>query len=200
MITICQSNMIWGNYIMNEITNHAELTVEKKLEGEYKRNRLLMYIAYGLGLVVIMAVLFAVKLSFFAILMIPLYPFLLSKLIIPLTFHYVSLEEKMDISGGHITLTTIYGKKKSKDLVKMKVSEFDVIAPYNNDQYKAAADSFAYDKRYEAVSSMKHPDVYYAYGTNEYGQKVILFFEVTNKALKVMKFLNKNTVVTEVSR
>ena len=97
-------------------------------------------------------------------------------------------------------MTTIYGKKKSKDLCKIKVSSFDAIAPYNNEEYKKAADEFKYDKRYEAVSSMNHPDVFYAYGTNEFGEKVICFFEVTNKALKVMKFLNKKTVVTEVSR
>lgn len=185
---------------MNEITNHADLTVEKKLEGAYKRNRMLMYAAYALGLIVIVALFSVIGLTLLGILMIPLYPFLLSKLIIPATFQYVSIEEKMDISGGHLTLTTIYGKKKAKDLCKIKVSLFDAIAPYNNEEYKKAADDFKYDKRYEAVSSMNHPDVYYAYGTNEFGEKVICFFEVTNKALKVMKFLNKKTVITEVSR
>lgn len=185
---------------MNEITNHADLTVEKKVEGAYKRNRLLMKLAYVFGIVVILALLFAIGWGLLGLIIVPVYPFLLSKLIIPMTSPLVNIEEKMDISGGHLTLTTIYGKKKSKDHCKIKVSLFDAIAPYNNEEYKAAADSFQYDKRYEAVSSMGHPDVYYAYGTNEFGEKVICFFEVTNKALKVMKFLNKKTVVTEVSR
>ena len=185
---------------MNEITNHADLTVEKKLEGKYKRNRILMYVAYVMGFVVIMAILFALGMGLLGLIAVPAYPLLLSKLIIPATFLYVSIEEKMDISGGHLTLSTIYGKRKSKDHCKIKVSSFDAIAPYNNEEYKKAADEFKYDKRYEAVSSMNHPDVYYAYGTNEFGEKVICFFEVTNKALKVMKFLNKKTVVTEVSR
>ena len=187
---------------MNEITNHAELTVEKKKEGVYQRNRMLMYGAYALFpvLVVALIAILVPDLMLLGILFIPLYPFLLTKVIIPNTSHFINIEEKMDVSGGHLTLTTIYGKKKSKDLCKIKVSLFEAIAPYNNDEYKAAADSFKYDKRYEAVSSMSHPDVYYAYGTNEFGEKVICFFEVTNKALKVMKFLNKKTVVTEVSR
>ena len=185
---------------MNEITNHADLTVEKKVEGAYKRNRMLMKVAYVLGLVLILVLLWAVGMLLLGLIIVPVYPFLLSKLIIPMTAPLVNIEEKMDISGGHLTLTTIYGKKKSKDLCKIKVSLFDAIAPYNNEEYKKAADEFKYDKRYEAVSSMGHPDVYYAYGTNEFDEKVICFFEVTNKALKVMKFLNKKTVVTEVSR
>ena len=186
---------------MNEITNHADLTVEKKVEGAYKRNRMLMKVAYIVAPIVLL-ILFSVAgmLLLGLIMVLALYPFLLSKLIIPLTSPLVNIEQKMDISGGNLTLTTIYGKKKSKDLCKIKVSSFDAIAPYNNDEYKADADAFKYDKRYEAVSSMKHPDVYYAYGTNEFGEKVICFFEVTNKALKVMRFLNKKTVVTEVSR
>lgn len=184
---------------MNEITNHAELTVEKKKEGKYKRDRMLMYGAYAFGFVLLVGIFFALDIALLGILMIPLYPFLLSKLIIPLTFYHVDLEEKWDISGGHITLTTIYGKKKSKELCKEKVSAFDAIVPYK-DEYKKEADAFGATKRYEAVSTMNHPDVYCAYGTNEYGEKIILFFEATNRALRVMKFLNKNTVVTEVSR
>ena len=184
---------------MNEITNHAELTVEKKKEGTYKRNRSLMILAYVLGLFVIIGL---IILNAVFIILIPLYPVLLTKLIIPLTFWRVDLEEKMDISGGTLTLTEIYGKKKSKDLITIKVSLFDAIVPYNRDpKYKAQCDAYKYDKRYEAVSSMSHEDVYCAYGENEYGEKVICFFEATNRALKVMKFLNKNgTVVEEMSR
>lgn len=186
---------------MNEITNHADLTVEKKVEGAYKRNRLLMKIAYIVAPILLLVLFSLADMLLLGLIMVlALYPFLLSKLIIPATSHLVNIEEKMDISGGNLTLTTIYGKKKSKDLCKIKVSLFDAIAPYNNEEYKKAADEFKYDKRYAAVSSMDHPDVYYAYGTNEFDEKVICFFEVTNKALKVMKFLNKKTVVVEVSR
>lgn len=187
---------------MNEITNHADLTVEKKKEGKYMRNRILMYIAYVIAPIIVIAILHFTMdgLLIGLIAIVPTYPFLLAKVIIPMTKPLIDIEEKMDISGGHLTLTTIYGKKKSKDHCKIKVSLFDAIAPYNNPEYKKAADEFKYDKRYEAVSSMAHPDVYYAYGTNEFGEKVICFFEVTNKGLKVMKFLNKKTVVTEVSR
>ena len=184
---------------MNEITNHAELTVQKKLEGRYKKERFAMYAAYGIALILVLAILAKMGLLLLGLIVVPVYPFLLSKVIIPATFHLVDREEKMDISGGTLTLSTIYGKKKQKILVKMKVSSFDAIVPYN-DEYKKECDAFAADKRFEAVSSMSSPEIYCAYGTNDYEEKVICFFEVTNKALRVMKFLNKNTVVTQVSR
>ncbi len=183
---------------MNEITNHAELTVEKKVEGTYKRDRNLMKLAYIAALIIVMAIL---EFNFFAILLIPLYPFLLTKLIIPATWYIVDIEEKMDISGGTLTLMHVYGKRKHKELCKVRVSAFDAIAPYR-DEYKVAADKFAEtaDKRIECVSSMSHPDVYCAYGTNDFDEKIVVYFEVTEKALKVMKFLNKNTVIVPVSR
>ncbi|MBE6572929.1 MAG: hypothetical protein E7652_00880 [Ruminococcaceae bacterium] len=184
---------------MNEITNHAELTVEKKLEGDYKKARRLMWAAY-IVIPVAFIILFSIlKMTFFALIIVPVYPFLLSKVIIPATYIYVDREEKMSIAGGMLTLSTIYGKRKQKILVKMRISSFDAIVPYN-DEYKAQCDAFEADKRYEAVSTMSNPEIYCAYGTNDYEEKIICFFEVTNKALRVMKFLNKNTVVTQVSR
>lgn len=184
---------------MNEITNHAELTVELKKEGKYLRNRWLMISAYIFGFILILGILFALNLGLLGLIMVPAYPFLLSKLIVPITFCYVDIEKKMDISGGNLTLSTIYGKRKKVDNIVVKVSQLDAIMPYR-DEYKKIADEYDATLRYEAVSSMSHPDVYFAYYTNEKGEKVILFFEVVNKALKVLKFLNSKTVVVEVSR
>lgn len=186
---------------MNEITNHSELTVEKKLEGEYKRDRYLMYAAYALGFAIIMGILFAMGAGLLGLIVVPAYPFLLSKLIIPATFYLVQREEKMDISGGKLTLSTIYGKRKQKILLKMRIGNFDAIVPYNRDEeYRKQCDAYEADIRIECVSTMTHPDIYCAYGTNDYEEKVICFFEVTTKGLRVLKFLNKNTVITEVSR
>ena len=45
---------------------------------------------------------------------------------------------------------------------------------------------------------MKSPDSYFAVSEKD-GKKTVIFFEVTNKMLKSMKFYNRNTVVTTVS-
>lgn len=186
---------------MNEITNHSELTVEKVKEGTYKRDRMLMWAAYIIAPLALIAFFSILKMTFFALILVPVYPFLLTKVIKPATFIYVDKEEKMDISGGKLTLSTILGKRKQKIHLKMRIGSFDAIVPYNRDEeYRKQCDAFEADKRVECVSTMSHPDVYCAYGTNDYDEKIICFFEVTTKGLRVLKFLNKNTVITEVSR
>lgn len=195
---------------MNEITNHAELTVEKKKEGKYLLKRILMnasYWALPILLILITSIISEIEINgergpdfvMLAILFIPVWIFLCPKLVRPLTFIYVDIEEKMDISGGTLTLSKIMGKRKKKDYIAVKVSELEVIKPYR-DEYRQEADTYNADVRIECVASMKGADVYFAYYTNEEGKNVLMFFEATEKALRVMKFLNSKTVVAEVSR
>ena len=191
---------------MNEITNHAELTVEKKREGAYLVKRILMH-AFYIGVPVFLFVVFAIisdvfhgpDLVMLSILFIPIWIFICPKVIKPLTFMYVDIEEKMDVSGGTLTLSRILGKRKEVPYISVKVSDLEAINPYR-DEYKKEADEYKADKRIECVSSMKDEDVYYAYYTDEEGKKVIMFFQGTEKALRVLKFLNSKTVVVSTSR
>ena len=193
---------------MNEITNHAELTVEKKLEGKYLLNRILMIAAY-IAVPILMFFLFALLEDYagltgggyIAVFFIPIWAFLCPKLVVPLTFPYVDIEEKMDVSGGNLTLTRIYGKRKSVNYIKVKVADLDAIVPYREEEYKKQIKEFGTpDRVIECVSSMDHPDVYCAYYTDEKGKKIVMYFEAVEKALKVFKFLNNKTVVVPVSR
>ncbi|MBQ7160968.1 MAG: hypothetical protein IJR90_04610 [Clostridia bacterium] len=192
---------------MNEITNHAELTVERKKEGVYLLKRILMIGAY-VTLPIVIFLIFAVLedfneklngIAFIGIFFIPIWIFLLPKVVKPLTFKYVDIEEKMDVSGGTLTLSKILGKRKEIPYISVKVADLEAINPYR-DEYKKEADEYAADRTIKCVASMKGPDVYYAYFTDENGKKTLLFFEGTEKALKVMKFLNGKTVVVETAR
>ena len=194
---------------MNEITNHAELTIERKREGVYLLKRILMHLAYW-SLPVVIFLIFAIMeefnnnligIAFIGIFFIPIWIFVCPKVVKPITFIYVDIEEKMDISGGTLTLSKILGKRKEVPYTAVKVSDLEVIAPYR-DEYKA--DAVNYEKTADVVvrcvNSMKDPDVYYAYYTDEEGKKNLLYFIATEKALKVMKFLNEKTVVVDVKR
>ena len=213
---------------MNEITNHAELTVERKKEGAYKRDRTLMMLTYWLFLpIVIIAVLIPFQFQAFLFVIIPVYPFLISKVIKPATWYLVDQEYRMDISGGTLSLYQIFGKntevgkRDSMRLAEVKVSQLEAIAPYNggserfgeegtgiSDEEKARYKELArkeiaaYDPEVsiEAVSTMSHPDVYYVLFVDENERKTVAYFEATDKALKVCKFLNNKTVVVPVSR
>ena len=192
---------------MNEITNHAELTVERKKEGGYLVKRILMHTAY-ISLPILIFLFFALLeevnpkmngMAFIGIFFIPIWIFLCPKVVKPLTFKYVDIEEKMDISGGTLTLSRIYGKRKEVPYISVKVADLEAIKPYRG-EYKAEADAYKANRRIQCVASMKGNDVYYAYYTDQTGKNVILFFEGTEKALKVMKFLNSKTVVVETLR
>lgn len=193
---------------MNEITNHAELTVEKKLEGKYLLNRILMISAY-IAVPVLVFFLFAFLEDnagltgggYISVFFIPIWAFLCPKVVLPFTYLYVDIEEKMDVSGGNLTLTRIYGKRKPVEYIKVKVADLDAIIPYREEASKKQIAAFGTpDRVIECVSSMSHPDVYCAYYTDEKGKKVVMYFEAVEKALKVFKFLNSKTVVVPVSR
>lgn len=190
---------------MNEITNHAELTVEKKKEGVYLIKRILN-LSLAVVIPLLVFILTAVveemggpAITALGIFFIPVWVFIYPKVFKPLTFIYVDIEEKMDVSGGTLTLSKIMGKRKKKDYIAVKVADLEAINPYR-DEYRKEADNYNPDVKIECVASMRGKDVYYAYYTDDAGKKVLMFFEATEKALKVMKFLNSKTVVAEVSR
>ena len=74
-----------------------------------------------------------------------------------------------------------------------------VIAPYNG-EYKDAADAADIVNRYETCSFLAHPDNYYFIWNNEKGEKSVCIFQATNSTIKIMKFHNRDTVVTEVQK
>ena len=192
---------------MNEISNYAMYAVEKKVEGEYKRNRMLMVLLYILFPVLLLLffgiiALFGIDLSFFGILFIPIYVFLLPKVIKPLTWRWVDITYRYEISMGNFTVATIYGEGDESYAWKnfeVKVRDLLRIEPYTEEMKKELSKE-KFEKVYEATSSMSNPDTYFATFYDENERYCVVYFEVTEKVLKVLKFLNKNTVVKQVSK
>ena len=192
---------------MNEISNYATYAVEKKVEGEYKRNRHLMialYIFFPILAIIFFGILAMIgpDLTFFAIILIPLYVILLPKLIKPLTWRWVDITYRYEISMGNFTVATIYGQGDESYAWKnfeTKVNNLQRIEPYTEEAKKELAKE-KFEKEYIATSSLSNPDTYFATFIDENERYCIVYFEVTEKVLKVLKFLNKNTVVTQVSK
>ncbi len=187
--------------IVNEMANAAEFTVEKRVEGVYRLKRILLWIAYFAVPLIFMAVLMATSFGAVALIVfIPIYfPFLLPKIVYPAFHRYVQIEYEYNIVSGGFLVNYIYGRKTRKPwLNPVNISSMDTIAPYSG-SYKSDAEKNIYDIRYEAVAYMAHPDNYYATFTNENGQKCIVFFQATNKMLKLFSFHNRNTVIRELT-
>ena len=76
-----------------------------------------------------------------------------------------------------------------------------MIAPAHQREWMERAELFEAQKVYHALSREDTPDAYFATFENDKQEKCIVFFEATEKALKICRFYNPSaTVVTKVSR
>ena len=174
---------------MDESVNYAEYTVEKKPEGKLKMIRIgliALYLFVGVGL---FAFFLAIKFWPAGTIM----PFL-TWILYGLTWKFAQLEHKYEVKNAKLVISNIYGRKKQVVQFENLASELKVIAPMtegNKKQYEKA------DKIMDFRGNSESPDAYYAILDKD-GSTTAVYFEATNKMLKVLKFYNRNTEVTPV--
>lgn len=172
--------------------NYAEYIVDVKKEGKYKRQRILMISLYTFVCVGLFAAAFLTSMFFLPLLNVVILPLLYHS-----TWHFFSRSYFYTVDSGMFTITKVYGYKKEDDFVKMRISEAEMIAPFN-DEYKHYAHAHADQKEYAAVSSFSASDIYFATYTDEAGTPSVIFFEATEQLLKALRFYNsKATVMTK---
>ena len=177
------------------ISDSYEYAVKKKLEGAVLLRRILFLSIYVLYVILILTIAILTRLAAPAIAFIPLTLWIL----VYLTFPYCSLEYEYSMIDGNITFSTIYGQRNRKENFSMRISGFIKVAPYN-DNYKKTVEDFAPEKVYSALSSEKAlHDVYFALFEDKNGKKCVFFFEATNRAIRILKYYNENTVMTTVT-
>lgn len=176
----------------NDSGNFTELTVEAKKEGKYKRMsllRMLMVIGWALLVLVLMFTIGGIFV-FIGALLLATGTWFLYYITAPMAmteFRYSLL------SGDMIFDKFLGGRKYVPDLLKVRVSAMTLIAPYEG-AYKEKADAAGIKNRYEYCSSLSSPDIYFAL-FEQNGAQSVVFFDATEKALKIMKFLNKEAIV-----
>ncbi len=174
---------------MDESVNYAEYTVEKKPEGKLKMIRIgliALYLFVGVGL---FAFFLAIKFWPAGTIM----PFL-TWILYGLTWKFAQLEHKYEVKNAKLVISNIYGRKKQVVQFENLASELKVVAPMtegNKKQYEKA------DKIMDFRGNSASPDAYYAILDKD-GSTTAVYFEATNKMLKVLKFYNRNTEVTPV--
>ena len=176
------------------ISESYEYTVSKKREGAFLLRRILFFIMYAVYVIVILGVAMITRLAAPAIAFIPITLWIL----IYLTYPYCSIEYEYAMIDGNIIFSTIYGSRKRKESFSMRISVFEKVAPLNRD-YEGLVEKYAPDKIYNALSSEKTPsDPYFALFKDESGKKCVFYFEATNRALRILKYYNENTVMSVV--
>lgn len=180
----------------NAASTFVNFGVKKKPDRKLKRHRFLLLLGYFLfALLYLLFFLGAlgvpIKLPV-AITFLPLFIWML----VFFTWRYVSVECEYRILDGEMTGMEIYGSKSMRTLVRVRVSAMTTIAPYHSEA-RAEAEKIPAERRILCASSMEAPDLYFALFPNEAGETMALFFEATEKTLKVLRYYNSATVMTK---
>ncbi len=174
--------------------NTYEYTAAQKPEGKWKARRLLMLLAYALYSATYLTVILITKvIPLGALIPVTLW------IIVYFTWGFVNPEYKYLIEKGTLTYFVIYGNKKKELKAKMsfKVSYAEAIAP--RAEIEALAKELADVKVFSAIPSVSAADQYGALYKDEEGQYCIFYFVATSQALKLLRFYNSKTVVTQTA-
>ena len=178
----------------NEFSNFVNYAVKKKPEGKYKLHRILMILGYIMfGLIFVTVCLVFTKLP----MLIAILP-VLTWILVYFTWLWVNIEYEYMIIGGNLRMLEVYGSRYYRELCNVKISSFEQIAPYSG-EYADKANSADIVRRIDASSSLSNPDIYYAI-YNENGEKRVIFFDVAEKTLKLLKYYNPDVVMSKTRR
>ena len=107
-------------------------------------------------------------------------------------------ELEYSMTSGIMTFSRIYGGLKRKKVLELTIKDFRGIAPRTAESdAKLKAQGVA--KTYMFASHSTAEDQYYA-TFEENGSLCVVYFEATEKTLKILRYYNPVTVVTKVSR
>lgn len=100
-------------------------------------------------------------------------------------WRFASIEYEYTILQGEMTFEVIYGKQQRKAFYKTKISDMESVAPAKEPVREAD-----FDRTVFAASTMDNPNTYRAVVREADGTKTLLYFEVYDKTLKVLRFYN----------
>ncbi len=108
-------------------------------------------------------------------------------------------ELEYSMTSGIMTFSRIYGGMRRKKVLELFIKDMREIAPRTaeSDAKLSARGDIA--KIYSFSSHSTAPEQYYALFEKD-GSLCVVYFEATEKTLKILRYYNPATVVTKVSR
>lgn len=172
-----------------ELSSTYEYVVSLKNRPKYKLRRALLlgsYILYAAALLVV-----GVATGWLAPLL-ALVP-LSTWIIVWLTWRYGTVEYEYSLTGGVMTLSKIYGGRTRRRLGEISIKSMSAIMPFEG-EYIKQAERYAPERTIDLTADLQRPNVYCAlYETSE-KRRGILYFEATDRALRILKYYNSATV------
>lgn len=179
---------------MEESVNYAEYTVTKKAEGTNLRKRIILIAVYVIYAAVAVILMLKFRLAMWGFLF-----FLLFVILLFFTWKLAKEDRKYECLNAKLVISELNEGIGSKPRIVSEdlISAYSLIAPANEEYREQWSNA---DEIRDFRGDSKSPDSYFARLEKD-GKSTVIFFEATNKMLKVMKFYNsKGTVVTEVRR
>ena len=165
----------------------------QKSKGKWLVFRILLVIGYVLFALSYFA--FCVAIKFYPLAgFTPLFTWMLAFF----TWRYVSVTYRYEIFSGDFVFSKILNDRHKKPMFKLKIKDLERIAPYHDRVEQSRIEAYRVEKTLWAASSKESPDLYYALFTDNEGKRTVLYFEATRKALQLLSFYNKNTVLSKV--
>ena len=103
-----------------------------------------------------------------------------------LTWRYVNVEYEYSITSGVLTLTRIYGGRNRRRAAQIRIREISLVAPFSG-EYIRRAEQYAPEESLDFSSDLQGPDVYIALYETDKARRGILYFDATDKALRLLK-------------
>ena len=117
-------------------------------------------------------------------------------IIVFFTWKYVDVDYECSMTSGYITFSKIYGSRSRKRVFETSIKSMNLIAPYTN-EYIDKAIRFAPTVEYNALSSPKANNQYFALFEDADGKKAMFIFEANKRALEIFRFYNPSSTVIE---
>lgn len=103
-------------------------------------------------------------------------------------WRFVAVEFEYTILQGEINFDVIYGRRSRKSFYSAPIRNMEKIASPASPSH--ASDLASADKTVFAASRMENPNTRYALVREENGKRTLLYFEITEKAEKSLRFYN----------
>lgn len=172
--------------------NTYEFVVDERAEGTRRLKKIL---GRGAMLAVVVVFVFAC----FAMNVPALAVFPLAMLGVVLYFWKLfNVELEYSMTSGNITFTRVYGGVRKKKVLDLAIKDMHEIAPVEQHTAEDLRRK-GIVKSYMFASHSSAPDMYYAV-FEQNGDKCVVYFEATQKALQILRYYNMVTKMSNVSR
>ncbi len=110
-----------------------------------------------------------------------------------LTWRLTQVEYEYSFFGGTLTVSRVLGGRSRRELCTLSIRSASDILPYE-DTYAQKIENFSAERTVFAASGEDAPDLYCILWTDEENRRNALFFEPTEKALKILRYYNMSAV------